>query len=52
MTFRLRLNSLLFRIRDEEKIGILLIEHDMSVVMKVSVRIFRKTTAAWQMVLQ
>ncbi len=30
------LNQLLLRIRDEEGIGILLIEHDMSVVMKIS----------------
>ncbi len=30
------LNALLLAIRDEEKIGILLIEHDMSVVMKIS----------------
>jgi branched-chain amino acid transport system ATP-binding protein len=30
------LNQLLLRIRDEQKIGILLIEHDMSVVMGVS----------------
>ncbi len=30
------LNALLLSIRDEEKIGILLIEHDMSVVMKIS----------------
>ncbi|WP_395826635.1 ABC transporter ATP-binding protein [Elstera sp.] len=39
-TESLELNTLLFRIRDEEKIGILLIEHDMSVVMKVSDRIY------------
>ncbi len=31
-----KLNELLFRIRDNEKIGILLIEHDMSVIMQVS----------------
>ena len=30
------LNSLLRYIRDEERIGILLIEHDMSVVMEIS----------------
>jgi branched-chain amino acid transport system ATP-binding protein len=30
------LNQLLLAIRDETKIGILLIEHDMSVVMKIS----------------
>ena len=30
------LNQLLLRIRDEQKIGILLIEHDMSVVMGIS----------------
>ena len=30
------LNSLLQFIRDEHKIGVLLIEHDMSVVMKIS----------------
>ncbi len=30
------LNQLLLKIRDEEGIGILLIEHDMSVVMKIS----------------
>jgi branched-chain amino acid transport system ATP-binding protein len=30
------LNQLLLRIRDEERIGILLIEHDMSVVMGIS----------------
>jgi len=30
------LNRLLISIRDEEKIGVLLIEHDMSVVMKIS----------------
>jgi branched-chain amino acid transport system ATP-binding protein len=30
------LNQLLLSIRDEHKIGILLIEHDMSVVMKIS----------------
>lgn len=36
----LELNKLLFRIRDEEQIGILLIEHDMSVVMQVSDRIY------------
>ena len=30
------LNTLLLSIRDEEGIGILLIEHDMSVVMKIS----------------
>ncbi len=36
----LELNKLLFRIRDEEQIGILLIEHDMSVIMQVSDRIY------------
>jgi branched-chain amino acid transport system ATP-binding protein len=36
----LELNKLLYRIRDREKIGILLIEHDMSVVMEVSDRIY------------
>lgn len=30
------LNTLLLSIRDEQKIGLLLIEHDMSVVMKIS----------------
>ena len=30
------LSELLIHIRDEEKIGVLLIEHDMSVVMKIS----------------
>ena len=30
------LNSLLTLIRDEQKIGVLLIEHDMSVVMQIS----------------
>ena len=30
------LNQLLLSIRDEQKIGILLIEHDMSVVMQIS----------------
>jgi branched-chain amino acid transport system ATP-binding protein len=30
------LNTLLLNIRDEQKIGLLLIEHDMSVVMKIS----------------
>ncbi|MBM3585083.1 MAG: ABC transporter ATP-binding protein [Alphaproteobacteria bacterium] len=30
------LNELLLKIRDDEKIGILLIEHDMSVVMEIS----------------
>jgi len=30
------LNQLLTAIRDEQKIGVLLIEHDMSVVMKIS----------------
>ncbi len=30
------LNTLLINIRDEQKIGLLLIEHDMSVVMKIS----------------
>ncbi len=39
-TESLELNKLLFRIRDEEQIGILLIEHDMSVVMQVSDRIY------------
>jgi branched-chain amino acid transport system ATP-binding protein len=33
------LNALLRFIRDEHKIGVLLIEHDMSVVMKISDRI-------------
>jgi branched-chain amino acid transport system ATP-binding protein len=30
------LNDLLLSIRDEQKIGVLLIEHDMSVVMQIS----------------
>ena len=30
------LNELVMRIRDEDKIGVLLIEHDMSVVMGIS----------------
>ncbi|HEY2112047.1 MAG TPA: ABC transporter ATP-binding protein, partial [Dongiaceae bacterium] len=30
------LNQLLLSIRDDQKIGILLIEHDMSVVMQIS----------------
>jgi branched-chain amino acid transport system ATP-binding protein len=34
------LNKLLYRIRDRERIGILLIEHDMSVIMQVSDRIY------------
>jgi branched-chain amino acid transport system ATP-binding protein len=33
------LNQLLRSIRDEQRIGILLIEHDMSVVMQISDRI-------------
>ncbi len=33
------LNDLLVSIRDEHKIGVLLIEHDMSVVMKISDRV-------------
>jgi len=32
----LELNQLLMNIRDREKIGVLLIEHDMSVVMGIS----------------
>ena len=33
------LNKLLIHIRDEERIGLLLIEHDMSVVMGISDRV-------------
>ncbi|MCC7049438.1 MAG: ATP-binding cassette domain-containing protein [Alphaproteobacteria bacterium] len=34
------LNELLLFIRDEQKIGVLLIEHDMTVVMKISYHVF------------
>lgn len=36
----LELEALIRRIRDEEKLGILLIEHDMKLVMNISERIF------------